>query len=93
MRLTVLKPNEDIVDATVDQVTLPCALGQITPMDGHDRVLSTTDGGLIYFILEGEGGQVREEYNISPGVIEITHDSVNILVEHAERVKGGDIEG
>jgi F0F1-type ATP synthase epsilon subunit len=95
MRLSVLKPNEDLIDAEVDQVTLPGTFGQITPMEGHDRLLSTTDGGLLYFTrtADGEEEPAREEYHISPGIIEVTHHSVTLFVERAERIKGGDLEG
>lgn len=93
MRLSVLKPNEDIIEATVDRVTLPGADGQITPMEGHDRMLSTTDGGLMYFFRTGEEESAKEQYDISPGIIEVTHDAVTLFVKHAERIKGGDIEG
>lgn len=93
MQLTVLKPGEEIAKATVSQVTLPCASGQITPMEGHDRLLSTTDGGPMYFFRSDAEQPVKEEYEISSGIIEVMPDSVVLFVESAKRIKGGDLEG
>ena len=93
MQLTVLKPGEEILRATVEQVTLPGAAGQITPMEGHDRLLSTTDGGPMYFYRADVEEPVKEEYEISPGIMDVMPDSVVLFVEDAKRIKGGDIEG
>ena len=93
MQLTVMNPGEEIARATVSQVTLPGASGQITPMEGHDRLLSTTDGGLMYFFRSDVEEPVKEEYEISSGIIDVMPDSVVLFVENAKRIKGGDLEG
>lgn len=93
MHLKVVKPDEVILETDVSLVTLPGSVGQMTPMDGHDRTITLLDAGRIHFIrvkegVEGEGEEegVREEYEISEGMAEITHTAVTLFVEEAKRI-------
>ena len=87
MNLTVLKPGETVLEAEVKQVTLPGEAGELTPMDGHDRMLTVLKEGRFNYLGADEESGKLEEYEIGGGVAEIRHDAITIFVKHAKRVQ------
>jgi len=85
MLLSILKPGETVLKVDVSRVTLPGTEGQMTPMEGHDRLLALIErGNVSLFTTEGEE-EVREEYEISRGIAEVTHTDVTLFVDEAKR--------
>ncbi len=85
MKLRVLKAGEVVLDIEASQVTLPAVAGEMTAMDGHDRLFSLLSGGRISYLPAGSGERAMERMEISPGAAEVDHKSVTIFVEEAGR--------
>ncbi len=85
MNLKVLKPGRVIVDEDVKSVTLPGLSGEITPMDGHDLLVTVLSKGKMHFVRseEEEGETKREYFDIDGGIAEITHTAVIVFVHDA----------
>ncbi len=86
MLLSILKAGETVLKVDVNRVTLPGAEGQMTPMDGHIRLLTLLDRGSMSFFRTVGEEEMREEYEISDGIAEITQAGVMLFVEDAKRV-------
>ncbi len=86
MKLRILKPGTIVAEAEVDAVTLPGASGQLTPMNGHDLLLTPLKQGAVYFrpIIKGAPGE-KQEYKISGGVAEILKDAVTVFTAETNR--------
>lgn len=81
MKLRILKAGTIIEEADVDAVTLPGAAGQLTPMSGHDFLLTPLKEGVIRFrpIVKGETKE-PQEIKIEDGIAEILKASVTAFV-------------
>lgn len=73
------------VDREVYEVVLPTADGEIGVFPGHESLVSMAVPGAIAFRQEKSGAHSDfDYYAISGGVIEITPDSVKVLVDEAD---------
>ncbi|MFH1830140.1 MAG: hypothetical protein ABH871_05125 [Pseudomonadota bacterium] len=87
MHLKVLTYDRIVLEAEVKFVTLPGVDGEITAMDGHDRLIKILRKGNMHFIRSQEQEEPeREYYEIDGGIAEITHTSVILFVQDAVKV-------
>ena len=87
MKLKILKPSTIVAEAEVDAVTLPGLAGQLTPMSGHDLLITPLKAGVVYFkpLVNGVVGD-KQEYKIGDGFAEILKDRVTVFTESAEAI-------
>ncbi len=83
MKLMILIPDGKIAEAEVHAVTLPGAAGQLTPMTGHDRLLTPLSAGTLFFARDG----TRESYQLAAGFAEIRSDGVTVFTTAARLLK------
>lgn len=83
MKLSILIPDGKVAEAQVHAVTLPGAAGQLTPMTGHDRMLTPLVAGTLSFTRDG----ARENYQLAPGFAEIRADGVTVFTTAAKLLK------
>jgi F0F1-type ATP synthase epsilon subunit len=85
MHLQIFTYGEIAVDAAVKSVTLPGVAGQITPMEGHDRLVTILEKGKMFFMREEEVESGPEHYEIGGGIAEISHHAVNIFTSEIRK--------
>jgi F0F1-type ATP synthase epsilon subunit len=85
MKLSIFKPKQLVFEADVTAASLPGAAGQLTPMNGHDYLVTPLKEGVLMARISGkDGAESRREFRTGKGVAEITRDSLNVYVASAE---------
>ena len=88
MRLSLTTPRGALVDAEVDEVTAPGALGEFGVLPGHVPFLSALKPGVFVYRVKGDSHLVA----VGEGVLEVvrtnlesgaTHEKVIVLVSEA----------
>lgn len=79
--LEIVTPEKLAFSGTVDQVTVPGALGQFTVLKGHAPFLGFVDIGELYCTRGAE----KFFYALNTGLAEVSRNRLTILVETAER--------
>lgn len=78
------------IDETVYSVTIPTASGEITVYPGHETLVTLAVSGVVVVRYQKtDPDSSLELFAISGGVVEISHNSVKILVDEADH--GDDI--
>lgn len=73
------------VDQDVYEVILPTADGEIAVFPGHEPLVSiATPGAIAVRHDKNDDDSKLQFFAISGGVIEITHDSIRVLVDEAD---------
>ena len=73
------------VDQDVYEVVLPTADGEIAVFPGHEPLVSiATPGAIAVRHAKGDADDKLEYFAISGGVIEVTVDSLRVLVDEAD---------
>jgi F0F1-type ATP synthase epsilon subunit len=86
MKLRILTPARAVVDTEVTQVTLPGTAGQLTPLAGHDLLLTPLEAGTLYFsAIDAEGRTERQDYRIGEGGAGGGKDAVTVFTMTAEK--------
>lgn len=81
IRLEIVTPTRRLIDAEVDEVRLPAALGEMGVLPGHTPLLtSLSTGPLAYTDSDGE-----HLLAVSKGFAEVADDNVTVLANQAER--------
>jgi F-type H+-transporting ATPase subunit epsilon len=90
LTLSIVTPTRRVVGPIpVRSVTLPGAKGEMTVLEGHARLLSTLETGVLAFEREDN----RKEYAaISTGFVEVYQDTVTVLAETLELAQEIDVE-
>jgi F-type H+-transporting ATPase subunit epsilon len=93
VRLSLTTPRGALVDAEVDEVTAPGALGEFGVLPGHVPFLSVLKPGVFVFRTK-EGARYLA---VGDGVLEVAHagdksDKVLVLVDQASHAKEIDRE-
>jgi F-type H+-transporting ATPase subunit epsilon len=90
LTLEVVTPIKRVLPATkVRSVTVPGALGEMTILPGHAKLVSILETGVVAF--ETETG-TRQVAAISSGFVEVKDDGVVVLAETLEMAKDIDLE-
>lgn len=88
LRLKVVTPTRVVVDADVDEVTLPGALGALGILPGHAPLLASLRIGELDY-----HSGAREHYlALQWGFVEVTDDVVTVLADVAELPAEIDVE-
>ena len=79
--LEIVTPERIVVSEDVDEVVLPGIEGEFGVLPGHIPFLTALKvGELVY-----KKGDTTEHLAVSWGYVEVTHDSVKVLAETAEK--------
>ena len=90
MKLRLITMNGQLVDNDVYEVVLPTVDGEIAVFPDHEPLVTVAKPGVVTVRYEkGHGAEHLEYFAISGGIVEITGQSVRILVDEAEH--GDDI--
>ncbi|MFA4875200.1 MAG: hypothetical protein WC956_09850 [bacterium] len=88
MKLRIYRQGQATIEAEVDAVTMPGAAGQITPMSGHDILLTPLKEGALFFRpIEKGGAGERRDYTMGSGFMEVLRDCVSVFTTRAEPSK------
>jgi len=86
MHLKLITPEKIIADETVDSVTLPGLMGEMTILPGHTMLVSLLAAGNMHYKKIGEEGREQTTtYEIGKGFIEVGKDNVVILTSKVSR--------
>jgi len=88
MKLQILTPERQAVDATVDAVYLEGSEGRLGILPGHTTLIAKLDFG----VLEMTTASGREEMLCGNGLVEVSDNEVTVLVRSAERGTEIDVE-
>jgi F-type H+-transporting ATPase subunit epsilon len=97
MKLLVTTPRGALVDADVDEVTAPGALGEFGVLPGHVPLMSALKPGVLVYRAGGAGAR-GGVVAVGPGFLQVAapaqndtaHDRVLVLVDQA--LAAGDID-
>jgi F-type H+-transporting ATPase subunit epsilon len=88
LHLKVVTPTRVVVDAQVDAVTVPGALGALGILPEHAPLLAS----LAIGVLEYRTGQSLHRLVILKGFAEVAGNVVTVLADHAEKPEEIDLE-
>ncbi|MEE2786647.1 MAG: ATP synthase F1 subunit epsilon [Myxococcota bacterium] len=77
--LSIVTPTGAVVDAPVDEVTLPGSEGEFGVLPAHQPALIMLGGGMVTY--RGPGGQ--GSVLVQGGVVEVRPDSILVLTDRA----------
>ena len=90
MKLRLITMNGQLVDDDVYEVILPTVDGEIAVFPDHEPLVTVAKSGVVTVRYDkGHGLEHLEYFAISGGIVEVTGDSVRVLVDEAEH--GDDI--
>jgi len=97
MKLSVTTPRGALVDADVEEVTAPGALGEFGVLPGHVPLMSALKPGVLVYRAGGAGARAGV-VAVGPGFLQVAapaqndtaHDRVLVLVDQA--LAAGDID-
>ena len=78
--LTIVTPEGQSYDGTVDNVVLPGSEGEFGVLEGHERLLSALKPGPVEMV-GGSAGD-RAWAAVTHGFVEVTGERVVVLVDH-----------
>lgn len=81
LRLRVVTPTRTVVDADVDEVTLPGALGALGVLPGHAPLLAALRIGELSYRAANRERWLALQW----GFVEVTGDEVTVLADVAEQ--------
>lgn len=80
IRLEIVTPEASVLDAEVDEVVAPGALGQFGVLPGHTTLLAELENGPVTYIRSGQ----PKTLTITGGFAEVREDHVIILADGVE---------
>lgn len=80
LKLIVVTPERQVVDAPADEVQLPGELGYLGILPGHATLVTLLKTGILTY---KDGGSTRA-LALSAGFAEVVHDTVSVLADLAE---------
>lgn len=80
LKLIVVTPERQVVDAPADEVQLPGELGYLGILPGHATLVTLLKTGILTY---KDGGSTRA-LALSSGFAEVVHDTVSVLADLAE---------
>ncbi len=86
IKLSIVTPNGEIFNDDVKSVTLPGKEGEFGVLAGHASLVSTLTVGVIVI----EKPNSTEAVAINWGHVKVSEDSVDVLVDGAVALTGGD---
>lgn len=86
-QLEIVTPNGVIFNGKAQEATLPGSEGEFGVLPRHVSVVTTLEAGIIDFIKED--GR-KESVVISSGFVNVSEQSVSILIQDAVSIAGSD---
>lgn len=80
LKLMVVTPERQVVDAPADEVQLPGELGYLGILPGHTTLVTLLKTGILSY---RDGGTTRS-LALASGFAEVADDKVSVLVDLAE---------
>lgn len=80
LHLKLVTPIKTLMECSVDSVTLPTVMGQITILPGHAALVSVLAAGEATII----DGEKRTPLAIAGGIVEVSQNTIAILADSAE---------
>lgn len=77
MELKIYSPEETLVEATVENVTLPGVLGSFQVLKGHAALITALGAGPVKYT---ENGEVKT-LPVSTGFAKVENDVVTVCIE------------
>lgn len=85
LQFKIVTPERTVFSATVKQVTLPTAVGQITILPGHEPLIGIIEPGEICIKEKNSSGQCF--LAVSDGFLEVDNNIVRVFAQTAERAE------
>lgn len=80
LRLLVVTPERQVVDAEADEVQLPGELGYLGILPGHATLVTLLKTGILSY----RSGGTTQPLALSSGFAEVANDVVSVLADLAE---------
>lgn len=80
LKLEIVTPEKRVFDGTVDMVTVPTATGEAGILPNHAPLISALKPGILSIQNRGS----VERLAVAGGFVEVSGDSVSVLVDTAE---------
>lgn len=80
LKLEIVTPEKKIFDGTVESVTVPTATGEAGILPSHAPLISALKPGILSYSNKG----AVERLAVAGGFVEVSSDSVSVLVDAAE---------
>ena len=80
LKLEIVTPEKKIFDGTVESVTVPTATGEAGILPSHAPLISALKPGILSYSNKG----AVERMAVAGGFVEVSNDSVSVLVDAAE---------
>ncbi len=80
LHLTIVTPEQQFLDVSCANVTLPGKLGEMQILPGHAALMAELISGHIAY---ENGNKEHIRFMIGEGVVQVDHDQVNVLCEQA----------
>jgi F-type H+-transporting ATPase subunit epsilon len=88
IQLTVVTPERNLVDESVDEVELPGVNGYLGVLPGHAPLFSELQTGALSYRQAGQTHLLA----VSGGFVEVMDNAVRVLAEVAESARSIDVE-
>ena len=80
LKLEIVTPERKVFDGTVEMVTVPTTTGDVGILPNHAPLISAVKPGILSFQNRG----AAERLAVAGGFVEVSGDSVYVLVDTAE---------
>lgn len=87
LKLEIVTPERKVVDAEVDSVTVPTALGEAGILPNHAPLISALKPGIVTIIGKGTPDQLA----IGGGFVEVSNNVVSVLTNSAKTADEADL--
>jgi F-type H+-transporting ATPase subunit epsilon len=88
LKLEIVTPEKQVVDETVDSVTVPTLSGEAGILPNHAPLISALKPGILSFTNKG----ATERLAVAGGFVEVNSDKVSVLTDVAENAAEINIE-
>ena len=79
MHLTILTPDKQIFEGSVEKVTFPGSAGSFQVLQNHAPLVSTLRPGTIVY----RGDKQEYALHVEEGLVEVSHNRITVLVASA----------
>lgn len=88
LRLRVVTPSRQVLDARADEVRLPGVLGELGVLPGHTPLLTSLATGALTFFDQGKSVRLV----VQGGFAEVQPDAVTVLARFVETLDEIDVD-
>lgn len=88
LKLEIVTPENKVLDAEVDSVSIPTASGEIAVLPSHAPLVSALRPGVVSYAGKGMSGKLA----VAAGFVEVSNDRVALLVDNAATAADIDLD-